>query len=137
MSKFNKKMNFNYSSNFKREIKFSTYNEKFKQYEFFDKQSSILKQDTEDKIRILNNQINIIKGEYQKYFIRYEKMTNISNLRKKNIVIDEKIGTLEMNIDILRKVISQKQNDLRISSSIFNFNKETYINKIQEVEKNK
>jgi hypothetical protein len=121
----------------KKEIKFSNYNEKFKQYEFFDKQTNIVKTDRFDKMKQLDSKIVSLKEDYQKYFTRYEKITNISNIRKKNFFLTEKIQNLESNIELMRKIIYQKKNDIQISTSIFNFNKENYIHKLQEIDKNR
>jgi hypothetical protein len=121
----------------KKEVKFSNYNEKIKQYEFFDKQTNIVKTDRFDKMKQLDTKIVLIKEDYQKYFTRYEKITNISNIRKKNFFLTEKIQNMESNIELMKKIIYQKKNDIQISASIYNFNKENYLNKQQDIDKNK
>ncbi len=117
-------------------MKFSNYNEKFKQYEFFDKQTTIVKSDRLEKMRQLDAQISLIQEDYQKYFTSYQKLTNISNYRKKNFFLSEKIQNLEINIKLITNIINQKKNDVQISSSIFNFNLENHTNKKLEIDKN-
>ncbi len=133
METFSKKKNVVW----KKEVKFSNYNEKIKQYEFFDKQTNIVKTDRFDKMKQLDTKIVLIKEDYQKYFTRYEKITNISNIRKKNFFLTEKIQNMESNIELMKKIIYQKKNDIQISASIYNFNKENYLNKQQDIDKNK
>ena len=67
----------------KKEKKNSNYNEKFKQYEFFDKQTNVVKSDRFVRMKIPDNKISVIRENYQRYFTLYQKFTNISNIRKK------------------------------------------------------
>ncbi len=120
----------------KKEVKFSNYNEKFKQYEFFDKQTNVVKSDRFESMKILDDKITLIREDYQRYFTLYQKITNISNIRKKNFFLSEKIQSLESNIELMKKIIYQKKNDLQISASIYNFNKENYTNKQTDIDKN-
>lgn len=120
----------------KKEIKFSILNEKIKQYEFFDKQLKIITGDKSEKIYSLNSQITIAHDAFKKYYKKYEMTINIDKMRKQIYGLQEKIMNYEISIDTLKKIISQKQSDLHISSSIFSINKENYKEKVQNVEKN-
>jgi hypothetical protein len=120
----------------KKEIKFSILNEKIKQYEFFDKQLKILTGDKSEKINSLNSQLTIAHEAFKKYYKKYEMTINIDKMRKQIFALQEKIINYEVTIDSLKKIISQKQSDLHISSSIFYINKENYKEKVQNVEKN-
>jgi hypothetical protein len=120
----------------KKEIKFSTLNEKFKQYEFFDKQKDVILSDKSEKIKLLNSKLQIAKEAYSKYFTKYEKFENISRMRKQILQISEKIEVYENGIENLKKVISQKNSDIHISSSIFYLNRENYKDKMQNIDKN-
>jgi hypothetical protein len=133
MAKFKK----TFGTSFKREVKFSTYNEKFKQWDFFQRQTQILVLDKSEKLKELNNELNSNLEIYQKYFYKYEMISNISEYRKKIFHLGDKIDHLSNYIDGVKKIISQKKNDLRISLSIFNFNKENLTEKLIEGDKNR
>jgi hypothetical protein len=122
---------------FKRETKFSIYNEKFKIYDFFMKQTNIFEQDRTEQLNLLNEGLQNKVHDYQKYFTRYEKIANISEIRKKNFHLTEKIENLILNIELLKKIISQKRTDLQMSTSIYNFNRDSFNEKSSEIEKNK
>jgi biotin-(acetyl-CoA carboxylase) ligase len=122
---------------FKREVKFSQYNEKFKQFDFFERQTAMFLADKIEKINLLNNELNSKLNDYNNYFTRYEMITNISLYRNKNYHLNEKIDILSNNIEEIKKIITQKKADLRMSISIYNFNKENFKEKQIELDKNK
>jgi hypothetical protein len=64
-------------------------------------------------------------------------ISNISDYRKKIFHLSEKIDNLGSYIETIKKIISQKKNDLKISMSIYNFNKENFNEKVIEGDKNK
>jgi hypothetical protein len=120
----------------KKEVKFSTLNEKLKQFEFFDKQMKVINGDKTDKIKQLENQLQITNDALIKFYKKYKMMINIDKMRKQVVLLNEKINNNETTIDAIKKIISQKQSDLHISSSIFFLNRENYKDKIETIEKN-
>lgn len=120
----------------KREVKFSSMNEKFKQYEFFDKQLRVQKVDKSEKIKILDSKLKVAQEKLEKCYKNYQMTFNINKMRNQIYSIQEKINNFESTIELLKKNISQKQSDLHISSSIFFINKENYKEKVQYIEKN-
>lgn len=90
-----------------------------------------------EETNILNEHLKLKAEIYQNCINRYEKMTNISNMRKLILDIGDKIFNYELAIDILKKTIKQKQSDLQISSRIYHLNNDNYKDKLIESEKNK
>lgn len=124
------------SSIYKKDIKFSSLNEKFKQFEFFYNQTSIYNENKIEKIQQLNNQLKIMQDAYLKYYNKYEKIINIGRMRKQIVHITEKIESFDNTINEIKKIISQKQSDLHISSSIYSLNRENYKENIKRIDKN-
>jgi len=120
----------------RKEIKFSSLNEKFKQFDFWDRQRYVIKSDKVDKIDSLNNQLQIVNENCVMYFNKYHKLMNIDKMRKQILVLSEKIEVYAISIENLKKIIARKQSDLHISSSIFYLNKENYREKVKNVDLN-
>jgi hypothetical protein len=120
----------------RKEMKFSSLNEKFKQFDFWDRQRFVIKSDKVDKINSLNNQLQIVNDNCERYFNKYHKLMNINKMRKQIMVISEKIEVYALSIENLKKIIARKQSDLHISSSIFYLNRENYMEKVKNVDLN-
>lgn len=119
----------------KKSVGFSDYNEKFKKYEFFDQQIQVIQDQKREMIQLLNEQMQMVKESYNKYFNHYEKYTNISKMRQEMFQIEEKIENYKNSIEILKKIISQKNSDICISSSSLNDKMRELKSKLQDNKK--
>jgi hypothetical protein len=119
----------------KKEIKFSLLNEKFKQFEFFNNQSSIYSGDREEKLKQLDSNLITSNSHAEEFYTKYRLILNITKMNKEKALIEEKINNYEMTIEFIKKMINQKQINLNYSTSIFCLNKEQYNEKFKDIEK--
>jgi hypothetical protein len=119
----------------KREIKFSKMNEKYQEYEFFQKQINVIRNDKKEKIKLLNTKLNLTHEALKNCHKKFQITNNIDNMRKQIFNLQEKIIHYENTIQCIKNIINRKHLDLHISSSIFCLNRENYSEKIQSLDK--
>lgn len=125
-----------YSSTNRKEIKFSSLNEKFKQFDFWDRQRNVIKIDKLEKMKSLDDELNIAHEKCENYLKKYQKLINIDKMRKQILSTSEKIEVYEMSIENLKKLISRKQSQLNIYSSLFYLNRGNYMEELKNVDLN-
>ena len=69
-----------------------------------------------------------------KHTNNFEMMRNIDKMRKEKFQIEENVKNNGNLIEMLKKIISQKQNDIQLCSSILNMCKDNYKDKKNNVE---
>ena len=70
----------------------------------------------------------------EKYTMNYEMMMNINKMKKESFYIEENIKNNQNLIEMLKKIISQKHNDIQLCSSILNMCKDNYKEKKNNVD---
>lgn len=120
----------------KKEINFVQYNEKMKQLEFFIFQNQKNQSEKSESQGELNNKLHDTYKKHERIFVKYEQSISIQKMRNEIMRLEEKISLYDTTVQSLRKIISQKQSDLHISSSILQMNKRNYEEKKGSIEKN-
>jgi flagellar biosynthesis chaperone FliJ len=103
-------------------------------FDFFQRQNTINNEKKAENIKAFTENIDDKLILMEKHTVNFEMMRKIDKMRKEIFYIGENINNNTNLIEILKKTISQKQNDIQLCSSILNMCKDNYKEKKNNVE---
>lgn len=103
-------------------------------FDFFQRQNTINAEKKDEKIQAFNESIKEKFELMDKHTVNFDLMRKIDKMRKEIYFIEENINNNSNLIELLKKIISHKQNDIQLCSSILNMCKDNYKEKRNNVE---
>lgn len=103
-------------------------------FDFFQRQNIINIEKKKNKILAFDDDITEKLCVMEKHTNNFEMMRNIDKMRKEIFQLDENNNINDNLIQMLKRMISQKQNDIQLCTSILNMCKDNYKEKKNNVE---